>query len=364
MIITFPHLGNVYLAARLFFEELKIEYVVPKKNTKATLRTGAYYSPEEICLPFKLMMGNFLDSIKRGANTILTVGSCGPCRFGEYCELQIKLLKNYGYDVDVIVIDSPAEIGKEFWERIAKVTAGSKANAVKKIFCLYQTLSLLKRIDYIDSLSHHLSGYEINKGECKMLLGECKHKIFLCANLKQAHSVAGEYIRKIKAVRICKRKTPIKIALLGEIYTMIEPFSNMYIEDVLMESGVSTKRLLTPSWWLADLVLKPIGLNSPLIKAASKKYLPAEVGGHAKESIAHIVRSKLAGFDGAIQIFPLGCMPEIVVKSVLPSLHQNLNFPVLTLIMDEITGETGYMTRIEAFLDMLESKTTSRRQHA
>ena len=27
--------------------------------------TGAYYSPEEICLPFKIMMGNFLECIER-----------------------------------------------------------------------------------------------------------------------------------------------------------------------------------------------------------------------------------------------------------------------------------------------------------
>jgi len=350
-------MGNIYLAAKVFFEELKIPCVVPKLNSKAALAAGAYVSPEEICLPFKLMMGNFLDCIKRGADTIIITGSCGPCRFGEYCELQMKLLDKNGYNADIIVIDSPSEIGKqEFWKRIARVTAPSPAGKAKKLDCLRQTLGILKQIDGIDGLAYALSGYEAEKGSCSRLLAECKSKAFLCESFKEMRAVLCEYKRRIKSVDICEAKTPLKIAIIGEIYTIIEPFSNMYIEDKLAELGVCTKRLLSPSWWVSDLALKPVGLNSPLIRAASKKYLPCDIGGHAKESIAHAARSRLAGYDGAIQVFPLGCMPEIVTKSVLPALQRRLKFPVMTLIVDEITGEAGYMTRIEAFVDMLESR--------
>lgn len=358
-------MGNIYLAAKVFFEELKIPCIVPKLNSKATLKTGAYISPEEICLPFKLIMGNYVDCIKRGADTIIITGSCGPCRFGEYCELQMKLLYKNGYKADIIVIDSPSEIGrKSFWERIGRVTADSRACKIKKLDCLRQTLGILKQIDGIDGLAYALSGYEAQKGTCKRLLAECKSKAYLCQSFKEMRSVLCDYKQRIKNIRICNTKTPLKIALIGEIYTMIEPFSNLYIEEKLSDLGVCTKRLLTPSWWVKDLLLKPVGINSPLIRAASKRYLPCEIGGHAKESVAHIVRSGLAGFDGAIQVFPLGCMPEIVTKSVLPTLQEQLKLPVMTLIVDEITGEAGYMTRIEAFVDMLESKKKARRQYA
>ncbi len=364
MVITFPHLGNIYLAAKVFFEELKVPCVIPKPNSKETLKTGAYISPEEICLPFKLIMGNFLDCIKRGADTIIITGSCGPCRFGEYCELQMKILKKNGYNADIIVIDSPSEIGRqEFWERIGRVTAKSRAGRAEKLNCLRQTLSILKQLDGIDAMAYDICGYEAEKGTCKRLLAECKDKAYLCNNFKEIRCVLSEYKKSIKSICVCNTKTPLKIALIGEIYTMIEPFSNLYIEEKLAGLGVCTKRFLTPSWWVKDLLLKPVRLNSPLVRAASKKYLPCEIGGHAKESIAHTVRSAFAGFDGAIQVFPLGCMPEIVTKSVLPSLQEELQFPVLTLIVDEITGEAGYMTRIEAFVDMLESK-RSRRQYA
>jgi predicted nucleotide-binding protein (sugar kinase/HSP70/actin superfamily) len=60
--------------------------------------------------------------------------------------------------------------------------------------------------------------------------------------------------------------------------------------------------------------------------------------------------------DGAIQIFPMGCMPEIVSKAILPSIARDRDFPIMSLVVDEMTGEAGYVTRIEAFIDMLERR--------
>ena len=157
-------------------------------------------------------------------------------------------------------------------------------------------------------------------------------------------------------VAIDKAREPVRITLVGEIYTMIEPFSNMFIEDKLMELGASTTRHLTPSWWLRDLVLKPVKLNSPSIKVLSRKYLGANVGGHARETIAHVVQAEREGMDGVIQVFPLGCMPEIVAKSIMPVIQKDTGLPIMTLVVDEVTGEAGYCTRIEAFLDMLEAR--------
>ncbi|KQB76744.1 2-hydroxyglutaryl-CoA dehydratase, partial [Clostridium butyricum] len=68
------------------------------------------------------------------------------------------------------------------------------------------------------------------------------------------------------------------------------------------------------------------------------------------------VLAKKNGFHGAIQIFPLGCMPEIVSKSILPTISKNENFPIMSLVVDEMTGEAGYSTRIEAFIDLLERR--------
>ena len=62
------------------------------------------------------------------------------------------------------------------------------------------------------------------------------------------------------------------------------------------------------------------------------------------------------GFDGVIQLLPLNCMPEIVAKSILSNVSRDFDFPIMTLVLDEMTGEAGFITRLEAFVDLLERR--------
>ena len=43
-------------------------------------------------------------------------------------------------------------------------------------------------------------------------------------------------------------------------------------------------------------------------------------------------------------------------KSILSNVSRDLNFPIMTLILDEMTGEAGFMTRLEAFVDLLQRR--------
>jgi len=281
-------------------------------------------------------LGNYIQSIEQGADTVVITGSCGPCRFGEYCEMPMRLLKRLGYDVDFIVLDVPSDIGmNEFLKRIGKIAEKSSKSRIDKFMALRNALRVTNLIDEIEGMAHETSGYEKNKGECARLLKKCKKEIMECQNPKEMIDKLVYYRERLKNVERDEGKKPIKVAIIGEIYTIIEPFSNLYIEDKLMEYGVSSKRKLTPSWWVKNTLLSPTKLNSLDIKA---------------------VLAQREGFDGAIQIFPMGCMPEIVAKSILPSVSKDLNFPIMTLVVDEMTGEAGYLTRIEAFLDLLERR--------
>jgi predicted nucleotide-binding protein (sugar kinase/HSP70/actin superfamily) len=339
------------------FDGLHIPYVIPEKNNKLTLQKGAFISPEEICLPFKLMMGNYIESIERGADTILIAGSCGPCRFGEYCELQMKILKKRDLRYEMIVVDSPSSIGlRVLWNRIKSISSESNLSKPAKLNALRRALKILNLADIINAEAHHFAGYESNRGESKRILMECESVIFSLNDPIQTQKLLESYLKKLRNIKLDKTRNPIKIALIGEIYSMIEPFSNLFIEEKLMDYGVSTYRMITPSWWLKDLVLKPLKINSFRIQNVSKEYLPVGVGGHAKESIGHALLSNKRNADGAIQIYPLGCMPEVITKSILPSISKDKDFPILSLVIDEAAGDAGYVTRIEAFIDMLDIK--------
>lgn len=357
MKVTFPHLGNTCFAAKAVLDGLGIDNIVPPYSNKEALQIGSKYSPEEMCLPFKIMLGNYIQSIEKGADTVLLTGSCGPCRFGEYCELQMNILKNIGYNVDFVVLDNPNEIGKdEFLRRANFIGKNSKMCTKDKLKALIMGYKVINLIDFIEKMARFKVGYEINKGQCKSILNQCKKHAIECNKPEEMIKVLKYYEKEIKNIPIDKNKKPIKVSLIGEIYTLLEPFANLYIEDKLMDMGVSTEKTLTPSWWMKNTLLSPFKINSMNIKKASKNYLPLYIGGHGRECIGEAVLSYKKGFNGAIQIFPVGCMPEIVSKSILPTISKDKKFPIMTLIVDEMTGEAGFDTRLEAFVDMLERR--------
>ncbi len=354
---TFPQMGNIYIAAKALFEGLGIEYVIPPKCSKTDLDIGSLHSPEEICLPFKLMIGNYIHAIEKGADTIILAGSCGPCRFGEYCELQMNLLKSMGYNMNFIVIDYPKDIGMmELHRRIHKISSESKKNTIQKINALLNALKVLNLMDEIEETAHMYAGFERNKGECKNLLIECRKDTLECDNAYSMIKIMNQYKQKLNHLSVDINKNPLKIAIIGEIYTIIEPYSNFYIEEKLMDYGVSSSRKLTPSWWVKNAALSPLKINSVKIRKNAKKYIPIGIGGHAVECIGEAVTASKNGFDGAIQILPMGCMPEIVSKAILPTISKDLDFPVMSLIVDDMDGEAGYITRMEAFIDLLERR--------
>lgn len=351
-------MGNIYIAAKILFDGLGIDYVIPPVNNKTALELGVAYAPEEMCLPYKIMIGNYMQAIEKGADTILFVGSCGPCRFGEYSEIQMKAMKKLGNNIQFIVMDAPKDIGKkELYKRVESLISESPKTGPEKVMAALRAVKAINLIDKIEERAHYLAGYEIHKGDCKKILYKCKRDVFKTNDPSEGIKILESYRKAIEKVPIDKNKNPIKVAVIGEIYTVIDPFTNLNIEDKLMDYGVCSKRRLTPSWWIKDLALKILKLNSLDIRKASKEYLPYYIGGHARECIGEAVMAEKENFDGAIQIFPMGCMPEIVSKAILPSISKDKDFPIMSLIVDEMTGEGGYVTRIEAFLDLLERRT-------
>ncbi len=51
-------------------------------------------------------------------------------------------------------------------------------------------------------------------------------------------------------------------------------------------------------------------------------------------------------------------MPEIIAQNIMPKTKENL--PVLTILCDEQLAKPGMLTRLEAFVDLLERRRRAR----
>ena len=122
MKITFPHMGNVYIPLKCLFENLGLQVIPPPPCTKRTLELGITHSPEFACLPLKINIGNFIEALENGADTIVMAGGIGPCRFGYYGEVQREILKDLGFSFEMIILEPPKTHFFELLSSIKSIT--------------------------------------------------------------------------------------------------------------------------------------------------------------------------------------------------------------------------------------------------
>lgn len=356
MKITFPHMGNTYIAAKGLLEDLGNEVVLAPRCSKRTLELGTKYSPESICLPLKINIGNYIEAIEKGADTVVITGSCGPCRFGFYHIMEQALLNDFGYDVKIIAFDPPDGKPMELIKRVAE--AMNTSNPYKIIRSGKKAFRILCEADGLTDLANKKRPISVNGHQIDMIIEEFYRDIEYTHGIQEILQLIEKTRARFNEIEIDTEKRPIKVGIIGEIYTIIEPFVNLDVEKKLGHLGVEVEKALTPSDWARHHIFTfPFGSKEEKNKwEAAKPYLSTLVGGHGRETIGSAVQYAQQGFDGLVQIFPLTCMPEIVAESILPSIGRDYDIPILTLVVDEMTGEAGYQTRLEAFVDLLKKR--------
>ena len=132
------------------------------------------------------------------------------------------------------------------------------------------------------------------------------------------------------------------------------------MERELGAMGVQVRRSLTISSFLKDAIIPKIFKKGEthLERAyrLAKPYLMRDIGGDALECISDVLYAKERNVDGLIHVSPFTCMPEIMSQNIFPKMREDVNLPILSLIMDEQTGKAGYITRLEAFVDLMRRK--------
>ncbi|SCY67527.1 CoA protein activase [Alkaliphilus peptidifermentans] len=354
MKVTFPHMGNQYVATKVLLDELGVENIIPPECSNDTLNIGTHHSPESICLPLKVNIGNYVESIRQGADTIVLTGSCGPCRFGYYTILQKEIMKAIGHEnIRFILLDPPQGDYKSFFNSVFQLTNTKNPYKIGK--ALMKATRILYLLDAMEDYSYYKRPRQKKRGEVDIYCDQFHKNVRNLKGYRDVSKLIMNTINSLKKVEEHSQCQVIKIGIVGEIYTIIEPFVNLSIEKKLGDMGVEINKSLKISKWLTEhLYLQPLKLTGEKkIQKLAKPYLKTMIGGHARETIGHAVDYAKKGYDGVIQIYPFTCMPEIVAQSILPTVEKDFDIPYLCLIVDEMTGEAGYTTRLEAFVDLL-----------
>jgi predicted nucleotide-binding protein (sugar kinase/HSP70/actin superfamily) len=353
MKITFPYMGTSHITFRMLINELGHEAIVPPRPSKRTLTLGTQYSPEFACLPFKILLGSYIEAIEQGADTIITSGGSGPCRAGWYGYLHQKILQDLGYDTKIIVMESPYRNPWDFFKKIHSIISPSGVTWWKFWKLFNKAWEKLKVLDETEILSHQVRPFEINRGETTKVFNKCLQIIDAAHSLPEIRAAREETGRMLKAVPGDKDRKPLKVGIIGEIYVVLEPFANLDLEITLGEMGVETHRSIYLTDWTRENTSFE-GEHDAILAAGP--YLSEMIGGHGIQSVGNTVLYAQNGFDGVVQLAPFTCIPEIVAKPILGRVTRDYDIPVLTVFLDEQTGKAGLQTRLEAFVDLLGQK--------
>ncbi len=355
MQITFPHMGNVHIAIKSLLEKLKLDVVTPPPITQKTLTLGIKYAPEFACLPLKINIGNFIEGLENGADTIIMAGGWGPCRFGYYAQVERDILQALGYRFKMIILEAPDSNISELFNQVKglgeNVTLWEVLKAVK--FVWHQ----INAIDQMEKAYEYHIAYTSDKESAAKILSRGLADLNNCFYKKDVDKVCIDTVAGLE--NLPRHNKPVlKIGLVGEVYTILEPACNFDIINFLGHMNVEVTRSIYLPDWVNDHLFKGMlkKSNRKEVYKQAAPYLNYWVGGHGRETVGCTVGFARRDFDGVIQIGPLTCMPEIVAQSVLQRVSKEERIPCMTLYFDEHSGAAGVYTRLEAFTDMLDRK--------
>ena len=176
-------------------------------------------------------------------------------------------------------------------------------------------------------------------------------------DIKAAHKKAWEMFDAVP-IRKVEPEERIRIGIVGEIYVIMESSTNLGVEQRLNNMGVEVTNVQYISEWIQHNIL-PRKINrseSWKMWDKAEQYKSCNCGGHDMENTGCIVDFGEKGYDGVIHLMPFGCLPELITRSIIPKLSEQYDIPILSVSMDEQTGEANLQTRLEAFVDLCRSK--------
>lgn len=344
-IISFPHLGNYYIAFEYFLSNATgCKVVVPPSTTRKTIELGAKYSPDFVCVPFKYNLGNYIEALENGANVLIQGG--GGCRYGYFGELEEKILKDLDYEFDFynMIVDNHISLrkGYRFCKKMNKNT-----NPFKCGYYLFNTLLMIIFMDSIERYIRLNMGFEVVKGSFEKLEKEYLSS-FKNNGIFKNIFLYVKYKHKFKKLEIKKDDNHLKVAILGELYSLMDSNSTYNAERKLIKMGIEIYRDTDLTYLL---ITKRFKLRRMIKKG--KKYIKYHLGADASGTVVKSYQCAKNGFDGILHFKSFGCTPEISAMSILPKISEEYCIPILYFSFDAEDNEVGVDTRLEAFYDMI-----------
>jgi predicted nucleotide-binding protein (sugar kinase/HSP70/actin superfamily) len=303
---------------KTFFQELGLRVVTSDMSDNSILENGNRYAIDEICIPLKLYYGHLENLIKKGVDYVF-VPRYVSTSFGTYmCPKFLALPDMIRGTVSELptVIEMTVDLRKKP-EFVSAMEVGIKLGK-SRIHAIRAFLQAMKTQKRFLALMEH--GYTF-------------HEAVRCSEL----STSSIPQRK-------EQVADMAIAVIGHAYNVHDSFINMDILKKLKELGVK------------PVVLENLPVNISKGRSIINDTL-LNYWGNEEEIISamnYLFRERK--IDGIVFLCSFCCGPDSLIDEILTRESKKNNVPYICIVLDEHSGQSGMVTRIEAFVDMITRK--------
>lgn len=301
-----------------FLSSLGFEIVLSDKTTTKLINDGAGHVVSDTCLPIKVFVGHLINLLDKGVDTIFVpslqstdykINNCSKIRGLP------EIIRN--------VIDRPF--------KMIEPTLDKTEGLNIKDFC-YETA---RQLDIFDE---GLIENAIDAG------WECYDRFIQMAKSGVSQKVAIESaIQNKQALKKMELVKPLSVVVMAHGYNLYDERLSMRLLDKLEKMGVKAFTALD--------ITREQQLNS--IKELGEIQYWANELDLTGTAAFYLLNNSV---DGIIALSAFGCGPDSLMVDEIQYHANERNMPMIHLTIDEHTGEAGFVTRLEAFVDMLSRK--------
>ena len=342
-----PTIGEYHILADILMERcLHYQTMLCPPMTKRTLELGARHSPDMICTPFKITLGNFIEAAEAGANVFVMPGTA--CRLGFYDMLQQQILTDLGYDCEVISLFDYIPTVNRLCKALQDKNPDLTSEAFAAVFDVVAKIAV--DMDNLADFIRRNIAFEVTAGSYNSAYKAYLNEVKTAQSVPEAEKIGVKYQEILNAIPTNKPDRPMRIGIIGEIYAVAEPFANGGLEKWLIEHGVEIIRTSD----LTHMAIALFSVDKQIEKSGG--YVDYNIGSTANDAIAQAYEMVTEGIDGIIHIKPASCSPEITAMTILQNMARDYSTPFMYFTFDTETSEAGLHTRLEAFYDMIMMK--------
>jgi len=392
-ILLFPRMGeNAELAAASLRGDGFLAEALPMPDRHA-LRLGRKYTSGKECLPAVVTLGSLLARLQEARRedrfAFFMPTASGPCRFGMYNLLHKTVLKRLGLLDRVKLVSQP---DSDYFAGISKGLA-------------LKTFAAFVAGDLLTEALLFTRPVESRPGAAQALFDRTQQELVRHLEGTPAPSLSNSLMETMGGLfgvrAICARaaagfaalvtpgREPPTVAVVGEIYVRLDPFSNDFVVEKLEKRGLRARlaplgewleytdlsneqeirrgRFSTPdAFWaravstflqksitgrlyrvFAEALEWPARTTAAESMAASAPYLRDDLLGEAVLTLGGPVHEYRHGvIDGVVSVGPLECMPNKIAEAQFFHTQRDLGLPFVVL---QLNGEPADEKALDHF---------------